>query len=368
MRNPKAIAITVGFVVLLLVGFLFLRSPKPIIELRAETLFPLGPLNVTNTIVTSWIVIIFLAVFTYLATRRMSLIPGGLQNFAEAVIEWIYNLVVSTAGEKHGRRFFPVVATILIYVAVSNWFGLLPFFATVGKVEDVTAEDFHEKAIVVRDVGGLNIIMPNAGDFEFEANEDASVAEKEAAIREATEGELGEDEKPGVLVPFLRSVNTDLNAPLALAIMSAIFVEFWGISTHGFFRYASRFFRPRSFLDALGALREMLAGAAKLSFSRLLDGFTRLVGAFADFLAGIVELVAEAVRLVSFSFRLFGNIFAGEMLFLVVIFLLPLVALQFVYFLELFVGLIQAFIFAMLTLVFGVIAVAAHGGEGEEHT
>jgi len=368
VRNPKALAVTAGFIVLLLGGFLFLRSPKPIIELRAETLLSLGPFDLTNTILTSWIVIIFLAVFTYLTTRRMSLIPSGLQNFAEAVIEWIYNLVVSTAGEKHGRRFFPVVATILIYVTVANWFGLLPFFATVGKVEEVTAEDFHEKAIVVRDVGGLNIIMPNAGDFEFKAEDDASLAEKEAAIREATQGKLAEDEEAGVLVPFFRSVNTDLNAPLALAIMSAIFVEFWGISTHGFFRYAGRFFRPRSVLDALGAIREMLAGAVRLSFTRVLEGFTRLVGAFADFLAGVVEFIAEAVRLISFSFRLFGNIFAGEMLFLVVIFLLPLVALQFVYFLELFVGLIQAFIFAMLTLVFGVIAVTAHGGEGEEHT
>jgi F-type H+-transporting ATPase subunit a len=69
--------------------------------------------------------------------------------------------------------------------------------------------------------------------------------------------------------------------------------------------------------------------------------------------------VAEAVRLVSFTFRLFGNIFAGEMLFLVVVFLAPLVVLQAVYALEIFVGLIQAFIFAMLTLVFGVIAVSA---------
>jgi F-type H+-transporting ATPase subunit a len=344
VRNPRTIAITLGLVALLLAGFLFLRSPKPIIELKAETIFSLGPFDVVNTVFTSWIVIIFLTVFTYAATRRMRLIPSGLQNFLEAVLEWIYNLAVTTAGEKHGRRFFPVVATLLIYVAVCNWFGLLPFFATVGKVEEVTAEDFHEEAIVVREVGGLNIIMPNAGDFEFEAAEDASHAEKEAAIHEATEGELGEDEKAAVLIPFLRSVNTDINAPLALAIMSAIFVEFWGISTHGFFRYARRFF----------------------NFGRLLRG--KLLDGFIDVFVGLLEFIAEGARIISFTFRLFGNILAGEILFLVVIFLLPLVTLQAVYFLELFVGLIQAFIFAMLTLVFGVIAVTAHAGEGEEHT
>jgi F-type H+-transporting ATPase subunit a len=344
VRNPRTIAIALGLVFLLIAGFLFLRSPKPLIELKAETIFSLGPLDVTNTMVTSWLVIIFLAGFTYAATRRMRLIPSGLQNFLEVVIEWIYNLVVSTAGEKHGRRFFPVVATILIYVVVANWFGLLPFFATVGKVEEVTAEEYHDKAIVVRDVGGLNVIMPNAGDFKFKAEDNAPLAEKEAAIREATQGKLSEDEEPGLLIPFLRSVNTDLNAPLALAIMSAIFVEFWGISTHGFFRYASRFF----------------------NFGRLLRG--KILDGIIDIFVGLLEFIAELARLVSFTFRLFGNIFAGEMLFLVVIFLLPLVALQFVYFLELFVGLIQAFIFAMLTLVFGVIAVTAHGGEGEEHT
>jgi F-type H+-transporting ATPase subunit a len=342
VRNPRAIVITLGLVALLLAGFLFLRSPKPIIELKAETIFSLGPFNVANTVLTSWIVIIFLAVVTYVGTRRMTLVPSGLQNFFEAALEWLYNLVVSTAGQKHGRRFFPIVATILIYVTVANWFGLLPFFATVGKVEEVTAEDYHDQAIVVSEVGGLNVIMPNASDFTFKADENASLAEKEAAIRDATAGELGKDEKPGVLVPFLRSVNTDLNAPLALAIMSAIFVEFWGISTHGFFSYGKRFF----------------------NFGRLLRG--KVLDGFIDIFVGILEFIAELARLISFTFRLFGNIFAGEILFLVVIFLLPLVALQAVYFLELFVGLIQAFIFAMLTLVFGVIAVTAHGGEGEE--
>jgi F-type H+-transporting ATPase subunit a len=91
---------------------------------------------------------------------------------------------------------------------------------------------------------------------------------------------------------------------------------------------------------------------------KVLDGFV-------DVFVGVLEFVAELARIVSFTFRLFGNIFAGEMLFLVILFLLPVVALDLVYGMELFVGLIQAFIFAMLTLVFGVVAVSAHGGESE---
>jgi F-type H+-transporting ATPase subunit a len=344
VRRARTIAIVVGVLALILFGFLSLRSPKPIIELKAETLFEVGPVPITNTMVTSWIVVVFLVVFSYVATRRMDLFPRGLQNLVEWVLEALYRLVEMSAGSQHARRFFPVIATILLYVVVSNWFGLFPFFTTVGRVEEVsaTAKEFHEEALVFRDAGGMKLVMPSAPGWppgeptviEIHVAEDASVAEKEAAIQEATEGEVGEDESVGVLIPFLRSVNTDLNAPLALAIASAIFVEWWGISMHGFFRYGSKF----------------------VNVGRLLRG--RAIGII-DAFVGILEFVAEAVRLVSFTFRLFGNIFAGEMLFLVVVFLAPLVVLQAVYALEIFVGLIQAFIFAMLTLVFGVIAVSA---------
>jgi F-type H+-transporting ATPase subunit a len=345
-------------VILVLVGFLFLRSPKPIIELKAETVFSIGPFNVTNTYITSWIVVIFIAACAYAATRRMSLVPRGIQNLFEAILEALYNLVVGTAGEKHGRRFFPVIASIFLYVAICNWFGLLPLFATVGKVEEISAQDpiFHEKGVVIEQKAGLNVIMPAAADVELPktvtlpdgkvevVNADSPVEVKQLAIDEAKdEAGLSEDAKIGVLIPFFRSVNTDLNSPLSLAIWSAIFVEFWGISTYGFFRYGSKFF----------------------NFGRLLHG--KLLDGFIDVFVGILELVAELVRLVSFTFRLFGNIFAGEILFLVVIFLAPLLFLDFVYALELFVGAIQAFIFAMLTLVFGVIAVSAPHGEAEGH-
>jgi len=358
LRRFRVPAISLALLILVLVGFLFLRAPKPIIELKAETVFSIGPFNVSNTYITSWLVIIFISIFAYAATRRMSLVPRGIQNLFEAVIEAVYNLVVNTAGEKHGRRFFPVIATILLYVVISNWFGLLPFFGTIGKVEEIDAHHatLHTEGVVISEVGGLNVIKPNAKDVELpesvtlpdgrvEPVEASSPVEvKQLAIEQATQDlKLKDNEKVGVLLPFLRSVNTDLNNPLALAIWSAIFVEFWGISTHGFFRYGGKF----------------------LNFGRLLRG--RLLDGVIDVFVGVLEFIAEVARLISFTFRLFGNIFAGEMLFLVVIFLAPLLLLDIVYALELFVGLIQAFIFAMLTLVFGIIAVAAPHGEGEEH-
>jgi F-type H+-transporting ATPase subunit a len=351
-KKSVTIIITIGTIVLLLVGFLSLRSPRPIVELKAETVFQIAGFPIANTVITSWIVIVLLTAFCFFAFRRMELVPRGLQNFAEMAMEAFYNLVVTTAGEKHARRFFPVVGTIFFYVLVANWLGLFPGVATIGKVEEMKAEaeggETLEKGFVFDKVGGMNVIMPGVpswpphepGSIDLKLAEDATPAEKEAALEEATK-DLGKDEKAGLLVPFLRSVNTDINSPLALALMSAIFVEFWGISALGFFRYGSKFVNVRRLLQG-----------------KILDGFI-------DVFVGVLEFFAEVARIVSFTFRLFGNILAGEILFLVILFLLPVIALDLVYGMELFVGLIQAFIFAMLTLVFGVVAVSAHGDEHE---
>ena len=348
MGKLKLYLIIAGVFVFMMLGFTSLRSARPIVELKAESLANLGSLpilgtiSLTNTMLTSWIVIIFIIGVAFLATRKMSLVPSGLQNLFEMAVEFLYNLVVNTAGEKHGRRFFPVIATIFFYVMISNWFGLLPGVATVGKVEPMQSESaVLEKGTVFQSVGGVSMIMP--GFPSWPPHEPPSVtldlpanstpAQGEEALAEATK-DLKSNQKAGLLVPFFRSVNTDLNSTLALAIISAIFVEFWGISTMGFFRYGSKFINVKN----------------------------GVIG----FFVGILEFIAEAARLLSFTFRLFGNIFAGEILVTVIMFMMPLVVLDLVYGLELFFGLIQAFIFAMLTLVFGVLAVTSHEG-GEDH-
>jgi F-type H+-transporting ATPase subunit a len=232
------------------------------------------------------------------------------------------------------------VCTIFIYVVTANWLGLFPGVATVGKTDPMVSNgEVREEGVVFDQVAGINVILPGLPQWpphepesiKLDVPATATEEEKLAALDEAT-ADLQPDQKAGVLTPFFRSVNTDLNGPLALAIMSAIFVEYWGISTLGFFRYGSKF----------------------LNFK----------GGPIGFFVGILEFVAELARLLSFTFRLFGNIFAGEILFLVILFMLPVLALDLVYGLELFVGLIQAFIFAMLTLVFGIVAVTSHE-EGE---
>src|SRR2546422_3903879 len=134
MRNPRTLLIFALVLVAFLVGFVFLRGPTPHISIKAETLFTVGGANITNTMVTSWLVVATMIIVVLLTTRRWEMVPRGAQNVVEAVIEAFYNLVVNVAGEKNGRRFFPVVATIFFFVLASNWLSLLPVFNVIGGV------------------------------------------------------------------------------------------------------------------------------------------------------------------------------------------------------------------------------------------
>jgi F-type H+-transporting ATPase subunit a len=176
---------------------------------------------------------------------------------------------------------------------------------------------------------------------------DEDDADAEAQVHEARE----DGKMVGQLIPLFRGPNTDLNTPLALAIVSAIAVESWGIASLGL-GYGRKFFNFGGFFR----------GLFRLNFGSAFKGGI-------DAFVGVLELISELVRLISFTFRLFGNMFAGEVVILMFIFLTPLILTIPFYGLELFVGIIQAFIFAVLTLVFGMMAVAhgeAHEAE-EEH-
>lgn len=135
------------------------------------------------------------------------------------------------------------------------------------------------------------------------------------------------EEGHAVFVPLLRSANSDLNTTLAIAITSVLAVQIAGISALGIFKYGKKF----------------------LNFSSPIN-----------FFVGILELVSEVSKMISFSFRLFGNVFAGEVLLVVIMTLAPFIAPLPFFGLELFVGFIQALVFSMLTLVFLKTAVTPH--------
>lgn len=137
-------------------------------------------------------------------------------------------------------------------------------------------------------------------------------------------GSIGWTHSDGEFVPLLRSMNTDLNTTLALTVIAFIVIEVVGVATLGFLRYSKKFVNVSSVLG---------------------------------FMVGIIELFSEVARLVSYSFRLFGNIFAGEVMILVLQHFVPLVLPVPIMLFEVFVGFIQAAIFALLTLFFVKIAI-----------
>lgn len=357
--------IVIAMLVLIGVGVVFVGGASPAIIVAPEIVFHWGGLGITNTMFTSWIVVGLLILLAVTVGPRVSVVPSGFSGAVEAAVEAFYNIVVQVAGEENGRRFFPLAATIFFFVLTSNYFGLLPFNNVIGLPEP----NFGDKqaAMGQRTIGGIELAyipfkpgsvdtgggelayIERDGHREFiepadhgEASSSSSSSAASSSASDDSHEEAGTVTGfSGLIAPYFRSVMTDVNAPLAIAIFSFIFVEFWGLQTLGI-SYLSKFF----------------------SFGKLLKG--DILGGLIDVFVGLLEFVSELSRMVSFTFRLFGNVFAGEVLLLMMTFLVPFVLVDVFYALELFVGLIQAFVFAMLTLVFAVTAVTHHGDDHAE--
>ncbi|MDP2719877.1 MAG: F0F1 ATP synthase subunit A [Dehalococcoidia bacterium] len=305
MRKPGCLVLFIIAIVLIISGLLigplaksfigegvpeFIQVQQPHIELKPETIIHAGILPVTNTLLAALLTTVTLLLIFGLAARKMSIVPRGLQNLVEMIVEGLLSFAEGVAGKENGRRFFPLFATIFLFVIANAWLSLVPLFGAIGV------------------------------------------------------------EEHGTVLALFRGANTDINVPAALAIMSFIFVEYWGIRSVGFFPYMSKFVRISYFLP------KNFKGIKSLGMN--------LVMGIIDLFVGAIELLSELIRLVSFTFRLFGNMTAGEILLLVSMFLIPWVFSDLFYGLELLVGLIQALIFGGLTLVFATMAVTPHG---EEH-
>lgn len=243
--------------------------------INSETIAHIGSFELRNTLLMSWITVLVLVIAAFkMRKTQYQLVPGKFQNFIETIVEGLYDFFQGvTQNAKETKLFFGVCATILIYLMLSNWFGLLPIVGPIGIYEEHNGHT--------------------------------------------------------VLVPFLRSTYSDINMTLAIAVISVFMTQAFGIRNLGTFGYFGKFF---------------------------VNPFRNPIGAF----AGILEFISELVKLVSFSFRLYGNIFAGEVLLAVMGFLLPFLAPLPFYGLELFVGFVQALVFCLLTLVFMKMAVTSH--------
>ena len=233
------------------------------ISITAETLFHVGPLPVTNTMLTAWVVMLGLVIVALLVSRNIKKNPGKFQNFIEIIIEGLINFFTTIAGSREvAIRFFPIAATIFLFVLASNWMGVLP------------------------GVGSIGYYAQEAGETEF--------------------------------IPLFRSVYSDINMTLALALIVVILSHLYGLFTVGIKHHLGKFI----------ILKSPIA-----------------------FFTGILEIISELSKIISLSFRLFGNIFAGEVLLIIVGSLVPYLATVPFLGLELFVGFIQAIIFATLAML-----------------
>ena len=367
----KSLPIAVAVFALIGVGVVFVGGVSPNIVVAPEHVFTLAGLQITNTMFTSWWVVVALCIVAFVTRRGLKLVPSGFAAYVEAAVVAFLGIAEQVAGEKNGRRFFPLVATIFFFILTSNYFGLLPINNIIGKPEvDHGAKQVvfsqtslpligdlayiplkprtvnvgaGEAPIIPAGAEGGHAAGTAAGTSSLAVSRDPAVAGSPGVAGAEESSDAAHPQFSGALSPWFRSVNTDLNAPLAIALFSFIFVEFWGFQSGG----------P-------GCLGKFFTFGAVLKRGPM---------GVIDVFVGLLELVSELSRTVSFTFRLFGNIFAGEVLLLMMSFLIPFVLVDVFYGLEMFVGLIQAFVFAMLTLVFAVTAVSHHGGEenAEEH-
>jgi len=236
------------------------------VSLAPETIATVGSLPITNTLLTSWVSVAILLAIALILGRRLTMVPGKFQTLVESIVLFMQNFVEETLeSKKWARRALPLLLTIFLFILTSNLIEFTPGIGSIGF--------FH-------------------GEGEF--------------------------------TPLFRSVNTDLNVTLALAIIAVMAIEIMGIVAVGFFRYLGKF----------------------LNFSSPVN-----------FVVGIIEFVSEMSRFVSFSFRLFGNIFAGEVLIAVVTYFAPYIVPVPLMAFEVFVGFVQAAVFALLTLFFVKLAI-----------
>jgi F-type H+-transporting ATPase subunit a len=303
-----------------------LTSYLPPISIKAEPLFdistPLGHFTFTNSMLYTLIVIGVLALFFALATRRMSMVPKGSQNFAEAIVEMLLGITEGTAGKRVGRRIFPLIATLFIFILIANYAGLLPGVGTIGFCAKHHTEGTEEHALVLRPAGLSAPLLDE--EPKQEEQKKGGLPQYEECKKKGADYEF---------VPFLRAPNADLNTTLAMALLAVGIVQIAGIASHGLGGYIKELTTP-------------------------------------IFLAPI-HIIGEISRVISLSFRLFGNIFGGEVLVTVMYALLGSVFFgigAFIFLgLELLFGLIQALIFSILTLVYIATAVGGHGSHDAGH-
>ena len=218
-------------------------------ELVPYVVFSIGPVEVTSTVVTTWLVMAFLTITSYLIGRNLKMRPSVFQNILEWVVEAVDGLLRDMIGES-SRILLPFVGTLAIFIAVANLTGLFP---------------------------------------------------------------------------GLKAPTTDINTPLALALIVFFSVHYYGIKRHGLRKHLKHYLEP-------------------------------------IFLMLPIHLASEVARTISLTFRLFGNMMGEEIVVSILLLVLPLFVPVPMMIFGIFTGFIQAYVFTVLTITYLAGAVKAREG------
>ena len=286
----------------------------------------------SNTILSALIADIVLIVLALGARNFVAsgkLVPTGFYNFFEWLVEFLWNMTESAAG-KWAKAMFPIMATIFMLVFTANMIKLVPGFESIGWLEQ--AEGSIKGYAPVKILGGFITAI--------DGSHQVTVAEGETAHAAPAEGEHEAACTSCTVVPFLRATATDLNFTFALAVVAVVMIQYFGFRAQGM-GYLGKFINTRTMIS-------------------------KPIFGFIDFGVGLLELVSEFAKILSFGFRLFGNIFAGALLLAILGALTAVAVPSMLYGLEAFVGVIQAYVFAMLALTFMSQATVSHSEHAED--
>jgi F-type H+-transporting ATPase subunit a len=280
-----------------------------------------GPLPITNTLLHTLFVDIVLITGAVYVSKNLTKIPKGFQSVAEPVIEAMYSLTESIASSKKAaERIFPYVMTFFLFILTANFAGLLPGVGTIGFYKEGAA---HSK-IVNKTYAAEPAHLTPANDIHAEKESGSQATEQKASSEHAQQT---------ILVPLLRGATSDINVTLSLALISVIATHMLSIELTGIKDYLSRYFSLNP----------------------------------VNLYVGLLELVAEVTKVISLSFRLFGNIFAGEVALHTISNLVAFIAPLPFLLLESIVSIVQALVFSVLTLVFMAVLTTPHHAHAKEH-
>jgi len=250
--------------------------------LFAEEVFHIGSFSVTNSLINSWGVVIIVVIFAVLIRKKINMVPRGLQNVLEMVVEGFLEIFDSVTGSRSkSMKFFPLVFSFFVIILINNWLGLLPGVGSIGKY---VIHDGHK-----------------------------------------------------VFIPFFRGGTADLNTTFALASIAVVVSHISGVMAVGVWNYINKFINIKALLEIPKKFKK--------------EPTIIIINPVKVFV-GLIEIIGEFAKVASLSFRLFGNIFAGEVLLAsmaaILSFGLPVPFM----FMEVMVGAIQALIFSMLVLAY----------------